>query len=162
MLGRRNLVLALSAGWLLLGSGTMAGCRRRLSPQDRIRLELAALETAIEEKDFNRVRDGLSARFAGPDQMDRPGALALIQLRLRSRPAVHLLVRLEDIEVTSNTLGRVQLLVAMASFPVPAPEALRRLEAEFFRFDLQLAEEDGQFRVQSATWEPARLDDFLP
>jgi len=147
--------------FLLLAVTLLAGCRRKLSPELRIRQELDALEVAVEEKDFSRVKEGLSAEFGGPEGIDRPGVMALLQLRLRSRPAVHLLVRVVEVAMASPTVGRVQLVVAMAALPIAGPQALPRLEADLYRFWLELVEDDGRFRVRSARWEPAQVEEFL-
>jgi hypothetical protein len=136
-------------------------CRDKRSAQDRVRDELAALERAVEEKDFSRVREGMSAAFVGPEEMDRGGVMALLQVRLRARPQVHLLTRLLGLELAEPGLVRADLLVAMAAVPIEGPEALPRLEADLYRFQLRLREEDGRFRVIAAWWEPARLDAFL-
>ncbi len=136
------------------GCALLVGCRRALSPEQQIRRLLDQLETAVEEQDVAAVRQGLSPSFRGPDELDRAGALGLLQLRLRRSPP-HLLVRVDQLEVTGDGLGHVQLLVAMAALPISGPEALPHLEADLYRFDLQLAREDGRYRVRAATWERA-------
>jgi hypothetical protein len=152
-LPRRRLLTA--ALWLL------AGCRRRLTPEQQIRKELHELEIAIEQKDISRIREGLSATFRGPEELDRQGVMALLHLRLRNRPDPHLLVRLEKQEMIEAGVGRVELVVAMAALPIAGPQSLPRLEADFYRFQLELAQEDGRFRVRHAKWERASLEDFL-
>ena len=49
----------------------------------------------------------------------------------------------------------------MAGTPIAGPEALAGLRADLYRFDLRLGEEpDGEWRVRSAEWRPAAVDDF--
>jgi hypothetical protein len=148
--------------WIVLGAaGLLAGCRRRVPPELQIRLELDALEKAVEEKDFSRVKEGLSATFQGPEGMDRPGVMAMLMLRLRERPAPHLLVRVHEVTMVDARVGRAQLVVAMAALPITGPQALPKLEADLYRFELELVSEDGRFRIRTASWKPAQLDEFL-
>jgi hypothetical protein len=65
------------------------------------------------------------------------------------------------VAVPAPKQGSAEVYVAMAGTPIEAPEALVGLRADLYRFDLELAEEpDGEWRVSSAQWRPAAIDDF--
>jgi len=48
----------------------------------------------------------------------------------------------------------------MAGRPVANAGELVGMNANLYRFDLELVRRGGDWRVQRAAWEPARLDDF--
>jgi hypothetical protein len=48
----------------------------------------------------------------------------------------------------------------MAGRPVASAGELVGVNADLYRFDLELIRRDGKWQVQRAAWEPARLDDF--
>jgi hypothetical protein len=150
-------ILRLATACLLLAGA----CRGKRSPQDRVRGELAALEAAVEQKHLDRVREGMSPAFVGPDGLDRAGLMAMLQVRLRTRPELYLLTRIEELELVEPGLVRAEVLVAMAAVQMEGPEVLSQVEADLLRVRLRLREEAGRFRVIAASWEPVPIDAFL-
>jgi hypothetical protein len=133
-------------------------CRKRASPEDRVRALLASLEQAVQAGDLGPVREALSPLFSGNDNLDKAGALAALQLRLRSQKQIYLFTRILNVETAAGEAG-AELLVAMAGVPIPGPEALPRLEADVYRFQLALLEDVDApqgYRVKTAAWSPAR------
>jgi hypothetical protein len=134
-------------------------CRKQAPPEDRVRALLASVESAVEAGDLAPVREALSPLFSGNEGLDRPSAMAMLQLRLRARKQIFLLTRVLDVEAQPGAPAGAELLVAMAAVPIAGPEALPNLEADVYRFQLTL-EEDADaphgYRVTAATWSPAR------
>ena len=159
---RRSLgLLALGA----VGAALAGGCRRRRSsPEDRVRALLAEVQKAVEIGELDDVREALAPGFRGPDDLDRAAAILMLQLRRRARQELHLFTRVLNVDAEPGLPARAELLVAMAAVPIRTAEELPRLEAEVYRFRLELAEDpDGPqgYRVTSASWAPARLDELL-
>jgi hypothetical protein len=74
---------------------------------------------------------------------------------------VYLLTRVRSVEIEAPGEARAEVLVAMASTPIAGPEALLGLRADLYRFDLRLGEDEpDSWRVRSAEWRPASVDDF--
>jgi hypothetical protein len=147
-----------------LAAATLLGCRRRRSPEARVRALLARVEDAVEARDVAAVREALSPAFDGGDGLDRQGAMLMLQLQLRERRQVHVFSRVLDVDAAPGGPARVELLAAIAAVPIPGPEALANLDADIYRFKLVLAEDaDGPegYRVTSARWSPAELPEIL-
>jgi len=150
---RQCLVLVGAAPWAL-------ACRKKTPPpEERVRALMASVESAIEAGDVATVREVLSPLFSGNENLDKPGAMAMLQLRLRARKQIFLLTRVMDVDAVPGQLAGAELMVAMAAVPIPGPEALPNLEADVYRFQIAL-EEDADaphgYRVKSAAWSPAR------
>jgi hypothetical protein len=74
---------------------------------------------------------------------------------------VYLLTRVRSVEIATPGEARAVALVAMAGTPIERPEALAGLRADLYRFDLRFREEAaGVWRVASAEWRRAALEDF--
>ena len=144
---------------VLAASPWALACKKQAAPEVRVRALLASLEAAVEQGDLGPVREALSPAFSGNEGLDRPAAMAMLQLRLRARKQIFLLTRVLDVEAAPGAPTAAELLVAMASVPISGPEALPNLEADVYRFQLALeadADAEHGFRVKSASWSPAR------
>jgi hypothetical protein len=71
-----------------------------------------------------------------------------------------MLTRVRHVEVSPPGEARAVAVVAMAGTPIPGPEALSGLRANLYFFDVRLRQEDGSWRVTSAQWEPATVEDL--
>ena len=87
------------------------------------------------------------------------GILTYHYLRRRD---VYLLTRVESLEFPTPGSASLSVLAALAGTPIESPDSIRSLRADVYRFDLGLEDEgDGEWRVVSAAWRPAQLDDFM-
>ncbi len=138
-----------------------AGCPSKKTPRQLIQETIAEAEVAAEEKDVSALRTLLSEKYAGAGELDRAGVVRLLQVHFLRAQDIHLLVRVPAIHVQGEDRAEATVLAAMASSPIAAPQQLAGLSAELMRFELQLALEDGKWKVLSATWSPASAGDFL-
>jgi hypothetical protein len=150
---RQSLIILAAAPWAL-------ACRKKAPPpEQRVRVLLASVESAIETGDVATVREALSPLFSGNENLDRPGALATLQLGLRARKQIFLFTRVMNVDAVPGQLAGAELMVAMAAVPIPGPEALPNLQADVYRFQIALEEDAAAphgYRVKSAAWSPAR------
>ncbi len=73
---------------------------------------------------------------------------------LVAHQSVHLLVRIDELELVATDLARLRATVAMAGREAEAAAAWD-LAAEVYEFDVTLAREDGEWRVTRAAWRAA-------
>ena len=156
-------------GWLLALSGALAGAllvalacgRDATPPEERIRAVLAALESGAEAKNAGAMKEHVSETYADAHGNDKRAIAQLVAFHLLRNQSVYLLTRVRAVAVEAPGKGRAEVLVAMAGTPIDGPEALLSLRADLYRFDLEFAEEaDGAWRIRSAEWRPAAVDDF--
>jgi hypothetical protein len=68
----------------------------------------------------------------------------------------------QAIELASERAARLELIAALAGTTIPDVEALARIDADLYRFELELRlEADDDWRVTRAEWHPASLQDLL-
>jgi DNA-binding GntR family transcriptional regulator len=126
-----------------------------------VRAVLAALEAGAEARDAAAMKEHVSERYRDARGQDRRAVAALVAFHFLRNRSVHLLVRVRAVEIAPPGEARVDAVVAMAGVPIATPEALVGLRADLYRFELRLREEDdGAWRVVSADWHPARVEDF--
>lgn len=146
---------------LALALATAAACGGEArTPEERVRRALAAAERAAEERDAAAAKRFVSAAYAdrhGRTKRDIDGIIALHVLRHRS---AHLLTRIARIDFAAEGAARVIAWVAMTGRPVGGVEELAGLRADLVRFELELRDEDGEWKVVDADWRRASLGEF--
>ncbi len=122
---------------------------------------LAALEAGAEAKNAGAMKEHVSEAYADAQGNDKRAIAQLVAFHLLRNQSVYLLTRVVSVAIEAPGQGSAEVLVAMAGTPIAGPEALVGLRADLYRFDLRLAEEPGgEWRVRSAEWRPAAVDDF--
>jgi hypothetical protein len=126
-------------------------------PSDPIQALLDRAERAAEDRDATALRACLADDFAGPDGLTADAAADLARRSLAGYETVALDVYDVDIEREPGS-ARVEL---RADFTGEArkigPLAALLPPGASYRFDLELATRDGEWRVVHASWEPAPL-----
>ena len=130
-----------------------AGCSR--APADPVEALLAELQAAAEARDAERFGERLAPAFQGGQRLGRPEALA----QLKRYFAAYESVAIEVYGVESDRDGQAARVRCVVEFSGEARKAFG-LEgllppSAVYRFDLDVAEEGGIWRVRGATWEPA-------
>lgn len=151
-------IIRLAILFLLFGA---AACSKPGTPEQRIRALLDNAERAAEQKDIGTLRGDVSAHYTDADGRDRRTIDAILRLYLLRHESIHLLTRIESIGFVQRAEARVVLYVAMAARPLTDAAQLAAFHASLYRFDMDLAEESGVWRVTRADWRPAQAQDFI-
>lgn len=130
------------------------------TPEERVRAVFAAMETAAQERDVAALKEHVSEAYGDARGHDKREIGALAGMHLLRNESVHLLTRVRGVEIGPEGEARAIALVAMAGAPIPGPELLPTLRADLYRFDVELREEDGAWRITRAEWRPASLAEF--
>ena len=72
---------------------------------------------------------------------------------LIAHQSVHLITRIDALEIEGKEVAQVQLTVGMLG---RESESSWELAGDIYRFDLRLAQEDGAWRVTRAGWQAER------
>jgi hypothetical protein len=143
----RGLLLSLLVLWL-------AGCGESPeTPDARIRALIDEAVTGAETGDIDPFKAAMSGQFRSADGHDRDDMLNRLRLYMLGEQSLHLLVRVEEIEVLADDLATARVLVGAARRPIESPDVLSGYRASVHRVDLSLALSDGDWRVHRAEWE---------
>jgi hypothetical protein len=153
-------VTLVKAAALALAVGLTLACGAAPTPEERVRATLAAIATAAQARDASAIKPHVSEAYADPHGNDRRALLGFATAELMRHQAVYLWLDVREVELADDGAARVDALVALAGSPIAEPGELARLHAELYRLDLRLRDEKGDYRLTSADWRPASLDDF--
>ncbi|MCP4471611.1 MAG: hypothetical protein GY815_13175 [Gammaproteobacteria bacterium] len=148
------------AGLLVSAILLMQACSESAtSPEDEIRLYIEAGVQAGE----NRSADDLS-ELIHPDYGDQSGYNRkqlgkLLRAYFFRHKNIHLLTRIDEIELLTDNEANVRLHVAMAGTVISDVTALSALSARIYRFELQLFKQE-EWLLRHASWAPASIADL--
>jgi hypothetical protein len=127
----------------------------RSSPEDKIREVVAAAEQGVEARDLSDVMALVSERYADTQGQDKTAVREIVGGYLLINQSIHLLTRVEDIEFPSDTIATARVSVGMLGRQDESSGDWS-LAADVYEFDLRFLKEDGEWRLQSASWRRAR------
>jgi hypothetical protein len=157
----RPFLAALAATALALG----ACSSEPDSPEDAVRAALGAIEQAASARDVDGVRARISDGYKDARGNDKAAVVQVAAYHLLRNQAVYTFSVIRSVEIGADPddpgAARADALVALAGTPIANAEALATLNADLYRFDVSLREEEpGLWRVVAASWQPATLEDF--
>jgi ketosteroid isomerase-like protein len=150
-------MLLRTATLLLLCLG-LSGCGRETSPEEELRAVVAAAEEAAEARDASALFELIAV-----DYRDGHGnGIEEIQRYLRgyliAHQSIHLLVRIDEVELLATDLARLRATVGMLGQERDGAAAWD-LAADVYEFDLTLARENSDWQVTRADWRRGGLAD---
>lgn len=131
------------------------------SAEAQIRALLVEMEVAAEAKAVDPLHVFISERYTDDLGNDRRAIVRLVVSHFLRNQSIHLLTRVASIELPEPERASVTVYVAMAGHPIPDADALTRLRANLYRFDLALEDTGKVWQVTRAAWRPAETRDFL-
>ncbi|MDS4060042.1 MAG: hypothetical protein RKP73_15945 [Candidatus Contendobacter sp.] len=146
---------------MILALLLVACSRDTASPETQIRTLIAQAQIAAEARDAASLRALIADDYADDQGNNRKAMESLIRLHILRNQSIHLFTRIRDIAFLQPDRATVHVAAAMAGRPVVSAGELTGMNADLYRFNLELVRRGGNWQVQRAVWEPARLDDFL-
>lgn len=138
-----------------------SSCGPAGSPDEEIRRVVAAAEEAAEERKTGGIKELISENYTDDRRRTKPDLVRVAAGYFLRHKRIHLFSRVAEIDFPEPDRALVVVYVAMAGLPVQDAESLFRIDADLYRFDLQLVREDGDWLVTRAGWRPALPEDFL-
>jgi hypothetical protein len=156
----------LSAAFLLAAAAVMllfmlTACGREDTPEKQIEKLVDKGKAAAENGKPGELRELISGRYADDHGRTRRDIVALAARYLYVNKNIHLFTRIRELTFSGSDAARLRIYAAMAGQDVSGPDALRNIRADLYFFDLDLAHEEGEWRVVRADWRPAGWEEFF-
>ena len=103
----------------------------------------------------------ISEQYADERGRTRGDIVAVAMRYFLANKKIHLLTRIKEINVLSEKKALLVLYVAMSGQDVQGADSLLNMQADLYRFDLELVLEGRDWRIIRADWHSAIRDDFL-
>jgi hypothetical protein len=158
--GRYGSLLRL-LGVLLLPLWLLAACSEEgPTPEEQVVQAIESLETALEAGSLSDASDWIGNAYRDRYHPDKRAAVRTLFGYLQRHKNLHLFSRIQEVEVFSgDTQATAVVQVAMTARPVEAPEILLQLQADLYRFEVQLAwdQDEEAWRIIGSSWRRANL-----
>jgi len=131
------------------------------NPEQQIQSIISAMEAAVEQRSLDSVKELVSSDYKDEWNGSRRAALRSLMFYFQGHQSIHLLTRTSDIQITDDGKRASAIVyVGMAGKPVENSEYLIDLNADLYRFDVDLLADGDEWQVISARWQPARPENF--
>lgn len=128
----------------------LAACSRE-APEDAIRAQVTALQTAIEKRSASDVADVLDEDFIGPQTMDRRAARQMAAVMMLRHQRIGVLTGPVDVALQGEDRATVRTRAALTG---GEGSALLPDSAQAWRIESGWRLRDGVWRITSLTWTP--------
>lgn len=131
------------------------------TPEVQIRNMVSAMESAVQQRSLDQVKELVSSDYRDEWHSDRRAALRSLLFYFQGHQSIHLLTRISDIQLNDDaSKASVTVYVGMAGQPVEKSASLIDLNADLYRFDVDLTADGDKWLVSSARWQKARVENF--
>jgi len=161
---KRPLKLLFLLQWLSVVMATLvfaAACSRTESPEEQIRMFVKTGEEAVEARELGNVKKLISEQYLDQGQRTKRDMVALVARYLYVNKNIHLLTRIDQLNFPAPDKAQFHLYVAMTGQNVSDLDSLLNMQADLYRFDMELAREEDDWQLVRSTWRPAQSTDFF-
>ena len=148
--------------WLWLLLPLLAACSQAPeSPEQHIRELIGQGEAAAEARDRDFFAEVISPDYSDADGRTRRDLLRMVTGYFLRNRAIHLLVRIEEIQLFEGERAQAVLYAGMAGSPVEGFEQLLALRAAVYRMELTF-KLDADIRLLHADWRRVDPEEVFP
>lgn len=140
---------------------TTQSCKQQAAPDIIAQEFIDRVKTAVDERSIRGISELVSADYRDTHKRDRRDIAGLASAYLIRSKSLHLFTDLVSARPLSDATLQCRILAAFASTPVDDKSLLPDIQADFYWFDIELIEENGDWKLVSAVWQQAMLDDFF-
>lgn len=137
------------------------GCGKDEPLEEQIKAYVTAGELAAESRDIGGIKDLISEQYTDEHGRTRRDIVAVTMRYFYANRDIHLLTRIKELTFLSDNKALLHLYVAMSGKDVDDADSLLNVQADLYRFDLELAREGGDWKLIRAEWHSAIRNDFF-
>lgn len=136
-------------------------CKQQTTPDIIAQEFIDQLKTAVDDRTLRGISELISKDYHDTHNRNRRDIAGLASAYLIRSKSLHLFTDLVSAGPLSDSSIKCRVLAAFAATPVANKSLLPDIQADFYWFDIELIEENGDWKVLSAVWQQAMLDDFF-
>ncbi|MHB8789371.1 MAG: hypothetical protein ACYDBT_05770 [Desulfobulbaceae bacterium] len=131
------------------------------SPEEQVRQYVAAAEAAVEGRNLGDLKELIAEQYQDDQGRTRRDIVAIAARYLYANKNIHVLTRIEGLVFPAPEQARLTVYAALTGQNVSDLDALLNMQADLYRFDLELRRTDGEWQLRLADWRPAKGADFF-
>lgn len=135
---------------LLFMLALVSGCQRDVGPEDEVREWIDDAVEAAERRDVGALRGLIASDYADGRGNDKGALVNYCRFLILRHQTLRVFADVGQIELLSPVWARATLRAALAGREVE--QGWWETQADFYRFELELIADDGQWRLVRADW----------
>ena len=139
----------------------LAACGPNNSPEEQVRQYVAAAEAAVATRSPGDLKELIAEKYQDDQGRTRRDIVAIAARYLFANKNIHVLTRIEGLTFPAPEQARLAVYAALTGQNVSDLDALLNMQADLYRFDIELWRVDGEWQLLRADWRPARGEDFF-
>jgi hypothetical protein len=136
-------------------------CGQGDSPEEQVRQYVAAVEAAAEARSLGDLKGLIAEEYRDDQGRTRRDIVAIAARYLLANKNIHILTRIGELTFPAPERARLTVFAALTGQNVSDLDALLNMQADLYRFDLELHRADGKWRLDKGDWQPASGADFF-
>lgn len=137
-----------------------SSCSSPPTPEEQIHQFIDTAEEAVEDGKIRKIYPLVSDTYDDGKRNKRELMNYLVYQVLRNK-SVYLFTSVSSIEFSKEDTALVEVITGMTGAPAESKFELLNLQAQVYSFSLTLSREDEEWRLISASWQPAELTDLI-
>jgi len=133
---------------------------KKTSPEDEIKRYIESGKLATESRSHSDLADLMSEQYRDQKGWNKKQLKNMARAYFLTHQNIYLLTKIDSINFQNENNAFVIVHVAMAGTAMSDLNAISRLRARVYKFELQLIKEDA-WLLQQARWKPADIKDML-
>ena len=128
------------------------------SPEQQIENLVNAMEQAVEAGSISDAAEFIDTDYRDARHRSKREAVATLFAYMRRHRQIHLFTIIREVRVDAGqTTAAATVYVAMSGRPIESVETIVSVKADLYRFDIELALRDDDWRATSGKWQRADL-----
>ena len=132
----------------------VAGCGDSQTPDAKVRAVIAQGEQAAEARNLSGIMDLVAPSYGDGQGDGRDELKQYLRGYLVAHQSIHLLTKVESVEFPYRDMAKVSLTLGTLGRDSAGATAFD-IAADVYDVELELALDDGEWRVTRASWRPA-------
>ncbi len=128
--------------------------------EDEIKQYITMAQRAAEERDHNDLADLIQGNYHDQQNFDKKRIKQMLRGYFFMHKNIHLFTQIKSIHFLDDKSAFVTVYVAMSGTAIANINALSKLRARIYKFELQLVK-NNEWLLQQAKWQPANISDIL-
>ncbi|HEC12673.1 MAG TPA: hypothetical protein ENI80_05415 [Acidiferrobacteraceae bacterium] len=140
---------------------TLTSCSPEQPPEVQLRTLVDKGELAAERRELGPLRQLISEHYGDERGYDKKQIVGMVRFYLLGHQKIHLLTKISGIDIIDDKRSQLTVFAAMSGKPISGAQNLISIKAKLMRFDISFAKEGNDWKVITAVWRQAQIDDFL-
>ena len=146
---------------VLLLALLFTACGRGDTPEEQVRKYVAAAEAAVEARNLGDLKGLIAEGYQDDQGRTRREIMAVAARYLLGNKNIHVLTRMQDLTFPARDQARLAVYAALTGQNVSDLDTLLNMQADLYRFDVELRRINGDWQLVRADWRPAKGEDFF-